>query len=145
MPLKLLLVSEIYICRYSLLLLSIATSCFSGMASEGSTKFTLGENTSPSNGTCDIHPISGEALVTEFKMNCSGWVDIDNTQQPFIYWLVAFSEDSEKKRVQTVLFRGILRELVTKLPVGDKNNNNSLQVQIWIQDSLGAYTVGYDK
>lgn len=112
------------------------------MAAEGSTKFVLRENTSPTNGTCSIIPITGEALVTDFKMKCSGWIDSDNKQQPFVYSLVTLSEDSDKKEITTVLSRGIQSELVTKLPLGDSKKNHSLKIQIWVHDSLGAYTIG---
>ena len=39
-------------------------------------------NVPPASGTCDIHPLDGFAIVTNFSMKCSGWQDED---QPLRY------------------------------------------------------------
>ena len=91
--------------------------------------FTLEFNTGPENGTCQFTPDIGEALTTTFTMACKHWKDIDNKHQPLLYW-VAVGHNHD------IFFRGIQTEVNMVLPVGDP-----LPVQVWVQDSLGVYTV----
>ena len=70
-------------------------------------------------------------------MSCNGWTDEDNKQQPLLYWLVVGEE-------QTIFFRGIQTHIEELLPAGD-GDDYTLPVQIWVQDSLGVYTVALNK
>jgi len=87
-----------------------------------------------------VTPSHGEALITMFKMTCDNWLDSDNTKQPLLYWFITGS-GSER----TVINRGIQNNLERLLPLGDPSTNYSLPVEVWVQDSLGAYTVALKK
>ncbi|XP_066916818.1 uncharacterized protein [Clytia hemisphaerica] len=108
-----------------------------GWNAVGSTILELQKNKSPSGGECTFTPDQGEALTTSFEMSCKGWTDEDNKEQPLLYWLVVGEEE-------TNFFRGIQTQIQELLPVGD-GDDYTLPVQIWVQDSLGVYTIALNK
>ena len=103
------------------------------MDATGTTSFITESNPVPSGGVCTVTPRTGY-LNTTFKVNCRDWVDSDNTDQPFIYLILAEGN---------ILNRGIQRSMDIQFPVGDKEREWNLSVEVHVEDSLGAFTVGF--
>ena len=103
------------------------------MDATGTTSFVTESNPVPSGGVCAVAPRTGY-LNTTFKVNCRDWVDSDNTDQPFIYLILAEGN---------ILNRGIQRSMDIQFPVGDKERDWNLSVEVRVEDSLGAFAVGF--
>ena len=103
------------------------------MDATGTTSFVTESNPVPSSGVCMVTPRSGY-INTTFQVNCMDWVDSDNADQPFIYLVLAEGN---------ILNRGIQRSMDIQFPVGDKERGWNLSVEVRVEDSLGAFTVGF--
>ena len=103
------------------------------MDATGTTSFVTESNPVPSGGVCVVTPGAGY-INTTFQVSCMDWVDSDNTDQPFIYLILAEGN---------ILNRGIQRSMGIKFPVGVKERDWKVSVEIRVEDSLGAFTVGF--
>ncbi len=108
---------------------------------KGESTLSLSPNQAPTNGTCDLSPETGETLKTYFSYSCQGWKDDHNVQNPLIYRLVVINADQSSD----ILYRGIQSKRSFQLPIGEKNNNRELQIQILVEDTLGAVAIGLRK
>ena len=104
-----------------------------GMDATGTTSFVTESNPVPSGGVCVVTPRTG-SINTTFEVNCRDWVDSDNKDQPFIYLILAEGN---------ILNRGIQRSMDIKFPVGHKESDWKVSVEVRVEDSLGAFTVGF--
>eukprot|EP00794_Sanderia_malayensis_P008787 gene8787-9725_t len=95
----------------------------------------------PRNGSCELLPKSGPSLQTLFTYSCKNWKDGDNSNMPLIYWLVALNRDSSR----SILYRGIKNENSMFLPIGEKAYNNSLHLQILVENAFGVVAVGMQR
>ena len=88
-------------------------------------------NTPPANGTCTMDKTVGQAVLEDFVLTCTGWNDVDlplkyQVNVPGLgssYVVLAVSSDSSN---------------TLRLPVGDKNDNYNLLLEVNVQDSLLA-------
>ena len=103
------------------------------MDATGTTSFVTESNQVPSDGVCMVTPRTGY-LNTTFKVNCRDWVDSDNTDQPFIYLVLVEGN---------ILNRGIQGSMDIQFPVGDEERDWKVNVEVRVEDSLGAFTVGF--
>lgn len=80
-----------------------------------------------------MSPSSGVTLATEFTFACANWQDID---LPLHYEFIYFTAHD----LLNVVFKGQQSSTYTKLPVGDKANNFSIDFRVRVADMLGAFT-----
>lgn len=100
--------------------------------STGIASLTLQPNQIPGNGTCTILPAQGIALETEFRLQCLNWEDADNQGNPLMYWVFAGPS-------KMIISRSNLDDALLLLPPGEESNDWKLPIEVWVQDSLGAY------
>ena len=55
----------------------IVTTIIKDRSVNGSNKLILKTNQVPYNGSCQVYPLEGIALDTNFTVNCNSWVDDD--------------------------------------------------------------------
>lgn len=82
---------------------------------------------------CFVDPKIGEAITTEFTVECINWTDTD---LPLTY---QFSYETQFGIV--VFHAGQQPNVTTELPIGNQMTNYSLQLQLEIIDSFGDYSV----
>ena len=80
-----------------------------------------------------MSPTSGVTLVTEFTFACANWQDTD---LPLQYEFIYFTAND----LLNVAYKGQQSSTYTKLPVGDKANNFSIDFRVRVADMLGAFT-----
>ena len=86
-----------------------------------------------SSSGCFVEPYLGQAITTEFTIECANWVDSDG---PLRY------QFSYQTKIGVVVFHtGWQSNVTTELPVGSKTSNYSLHLQLEVIDSLGDSSV----
>ena len=98
----------------------------------GYSEYQVTTNSPPSVGNCQVSPQSGITLVTEFTFTCSNWQDED---LPLQYEFVYFTN----KDLLNVVYKGQQSSKFTKLPVGDKANNFTIDFRVRVADMFGAF------
>ena len=88
---------------------------------------------SPTEGKCDVTPLSGRTLETTFIFDCSGWEDQD---RPLQYSFIYFTDDD----FPYVVHKGMESRKKTKLPAGKKINNFTIDFRVRVADMFGAFT-----
>ena len=88
---------------------------------------------SPTQGKCDVTPLSGRTLETTFIFECSGWEDPD---RPLQYTFIYFTDDD----FPNVVHKGMESRKKTKLPAGKKINNFTIDFRVRVADMFGAFT-----
>ena len=79
---------------------------------------------------CSVNPTKGEAVVTEFKITCDGFMDVD---QPISY------DFSYHTTTGVVHFQsGLSSNASVRLPLGDPIANYSIIILVDVKDSYGA-------
>jgi len=66
--------------------LEISTSSRQNGQSSGFSSLVLAINQLPVNGSCSVWPTNGTAMLTEFDVSCSGWVDPDGGIQKYEFY-----------------------------------------------------------
>lgn len=97
------------------------------------TEYNFRTNSPPQNGTCTIKNATGEAVLGKFQLTCQYWDDVD---QPLRYQVNIPKPDMS----YIVLAVSTNSSMMLRLPVGDKNNAYTLQLDVFIMDSLLAWT-----
>ena len=98
----------------------------------GYSEYQVTTNSPPSGGNCQVNPQSGITLVTEFTFSCSNWQDAD---LPLQYEFIYFSNND----LLNVVYKGQQSSKFTKLPVGDKANNLTIDFRVRVADMFGAF------
>lgn len=87
----------------------------------------------PSGGECSIEPPVGISLETNFTLSCSGWKsDSEPLSYQFQYQLY--------NGLNSVIYHGFSRSVVSRLPSGVLPNNYSFNVTATVSDNNGAAT-----
>ena len=99
----------------------------------GYSEYQVTTNSPPTGGYCQVSPELGVTLDTEFAFNCGNWQDEDlPLQYEFIYFT--------KNDLLNVVYKGQQTGKHTKLPVGDKANNFTIDFRVRVADMFGAFT-----
>ena len=99
----------------------------------GYSEYQFATYSSPTEGKCDVTPLSGRTLETTFTFACSGWEDPDHPMQ---YSFIYFTDDD----FPNVVHKGMERSKKTKLPAGKKINNFTIDFRVRVADIFGAFT-----
>lgn len=87
------------------------------------------------NSGCFVNPQQGEAITTEFSIECVNWTDTD---LPLSY------QFSYKTHFGIVVFHADWQSnATTDLPLGDQTKNYSLTLQLEVTDALGDSSVEF--
>ncbi|CAF1033074.1 unnamed protein product, partial [Brachionus calyciflorus] len=89
----------------------------------------------PYNGSCSIQPNEGFALMTDFSIECSNWIDTGGFIADYSFYAVI---NSSSKELQIPLGSNSSGMLKLKLPEGSKTNDYKLRIRIFISNDLGA-------
>ena len=112
------------------------------LASQGLAEYSIFTNIPPKGGSCDVTPKTGEELDTIFTFWCSGWQD---EHQPLTYEMFYShpnkSEDDQVSPLNGALFffGPSLESHRAIFPMGNKENNYSVNVAVIIRDAYGEY------
>ena len=79
-----------------------------------------------------MYPQSGFTLVTEFIFTCTNWTDAD---LPLKYEFIYFRNND----LLNVVYKGQKNGEYTKLPVGEKTNNFTIDFRVRVADLFGAF------
>ena len=90
-------------------------------------------NTPPQRGTCVMDNYFGHAALDLFQLHCKDWEDYD---LPLRYQVTVPKLDG----TYIVLSVGENNKTSLRLPVGDQNEAFNLRLEIYIIDSLAAYS-----
>ena len=99
----------------------------------GYSEYQFATYSSPTEGKCDVTPLSGRTLETTFTFACSGWEDPD---RPLQYSFIYFTDDD----FPNLVHKGMERSKETKLPAGKKINNFTIDFRVRVADMFGAFT-----
>ena len=99
----------------------------------GYSEYQVTTNSPPSGGNCHVHPQSGITLVTEFTFTCANWQDTD---LPLQYEFIYFTNGD----LLNVVYKGHKNSKDTKLPVGEKTNDFTIDFRARVADMFGAFT-----
>ncbi|PFX34734.1 Protein sidekick-1, partial [Stylophora pistillata] len=99
----------------------------------GYSEYKFATYSSPTEGKCDVTPLSGKTLETIFTFACSGWEDPDGLLQ---YSFVYFTDDD----FTNVVYKGMKSSKRTKLPAGKKIKNFTIDFRVRVADMFGAFT-----
>ena len=99
----------------------------------GYSEYQFATYNSPTEGKCDVTPLSGRTLETTFTFACSGWEDPD---RPLQYSFIYFTDDD----FPNVVHKGMESRKKTKLPAGKKINNFTIDFRVRVADMFGAFT-----
>ena len=92
-------------------------------------------NSPPVQGKFQVSPVEGDALVTDFSLEASGWQDEDLP----VTIVFGFMDHSQTTPLRVPLGAPSEKiDMTTKLPVGDRTDNFNLQVFCEVSDGLGA-------
>nr|XP_015208539.1 PREDICTED: polycystic kidney disease and receptor for egg jelly-related protein isoform X2 [Lepisosteus oculatus] len=125
--------------------LQVKVSTRSGLSSMQRYFFSVNEP--PKMGNCQVIPSNGIALLTEFVVQCSGFVD-DN--HPLMYKVKACVDDSKRVIVNslqdnscgTIVYLGYSSTSQPfLLPPGIASEDNMVTLYVHVSDQLGAYTL----
>ena len=99
----------------------------------GYSEYQFATYSSPTEGKCDVTPLSGRTLETTFTFACSGWAYPD---RPLQYSFIYFIDDV----FPNVVYKGMERSMKTKLPAGQQINNFTIDFRVRVADMFGAFT-----
>ena len=99
----------------------------------GYSEYQFATYDSPTEGKCDVTPMSGRTLETTFIFACSGWEDPD---RPLHYSFIYFTDGD----FPNVVYKGMESSKKTKLPAGKKINNFTIDFRVRVADMFGAFT-----
>ncbi|CAF0899284.1 unnamed protein product, partial [Brachionus calyciflorus] len=91
----------------------------------------------PYNGSCSIHPTEGSALMTDFSIECSNWIDTGGYVADYSFYAAI---NTSTKQLQVPLWSHYNGTVKLKLPEGSKSNGYILRIFIQISNDLGAFT-----
>lgn len=95
------------------------------------TRYRFDTNAPPSGGRCEVDRKEGEAWLTYFTFTCLGWED---QNLPLSYKFRYYTSSG----IVMVFFSGKSPSARAKLPVGNKEDNYRLNIQIQVSDSIGS-------
>ena len=98
----------------------------------GRAAYTFLTNAAPTGGTCDVEPRVGHVFSTRYWFWCWGWSDPDG---PFHYEIVNVLQSEE-----FLLYYGREANTSLSLPLGNEDNNYTLEIAVRVFDRLGAET-----
>jgi len=98
----------------------------------GYSEYQVTTNGPPYGGVCKVNPQSGFTLVTEFIFTCTNWTDAD---LPLKYEFIYFRNND----LLNVVYKGQKNSEYTKLPVGGKTNNFTIDFRVRVADMFGAF------
>ena len=99
----------------------------------GYSEYHVITNGPPVGGVCTVSPTSGVTLTTEFKFTCMDWQDPDlQLQYAFLYLT--------SNNLFYVTYKGVKSSVTTKLPIGDKKNNFTIDFRVRVINMLGVFT-----
>ena len=84
------------------------------------------------NASCEVSPLEGEAISTDFLITCSGWHDVD---RPLTY---QFSYGNKYGMV--LIKTGSSYNVSAKLPIGDSAEDYRLVLEVQVKDSFADFT-----
>ena len=99
----------------------------------GYSEYQFATYSSPTEGKCDVTPLSGRTLETTFTFACSGWAYPD---RPLQYSFIYFTDDV----FPNVVYKGMDRSMKTTLPAGQQINNFTIDFRVRVADMFGAFT-----
>ena len=99
----------------------------------GYSELVFSVNIPPSGGSCSVDQTRGYSDETIFSFKCEGWTDED---LPLSYEF----QYRNSYGVVSLLYDGIAPVFFTKLPLGDVENNFTLDFQVKIFDSHKTYS-----
>lgn len=99
----------------------------------GYSELAFSVNIPPIGGSCSVDPTRGFSDDTIFSFKCEGWTDKD---LPLSYEF----QYRNSYGVVSLLYDGISPVFFTKLPLGDMENNFTLDFQVKIFDSHKTYS-----
>ena len=99
----------------------------------GYSEYQFATHSSPTEGKCDVTPLSGRTLETTFTFACSGWVYPD---RPLQYSFIYFIDDV----FPNVVYKGMERSIKTTLPAGQQIKNFTIDFRVRVADMFGAFT-----
>ena len=102
----------------------------------GLAQYSLWSNNPPFGGRCTSDPQNGIVLETKFHFMFSNWLDLD---QPIMYGFYFTTVDGFK----ALLHYGPEPHLLALLPVGQRELNYSVSVQVHVADVLGQEVVSH--
>ncbi|XP_078384727.1 sperm receptor for egg jelly-like [Oculina patagonica] len=100
---------------------------------EGYAHYDFRPNTPPQRGTCVLDKYAGIAVLDLFELQCNDWDDYD---LPLTYQVTVPTLND----TYIVLAVGQNSSIQLRLPVGDKDDVFRLRLEVYIIDSLVAYT-----
>ena len=99
----------------------------------GYSEYHVTSNSPPVGGVCNVSPVSGVALITEFSFKCINWQDPDlQLRYEFIYLT--------SNSLINVAYKGVKTSVITKLPAGEKENNFNIDFRVRVTNMLGVFT-----
>lgn len=99
----------------------------------GYSEYQVITNSPPSGGYCQVTPQSGITLVTEFSFSCVNWQDED---LPMQYEFIYFTNSD----LLNVVYKGSQPSQHTKLPLGEREQNFTIDLRVRVADMFGAFT-----
>ena len=98
----------------------------------GYSEFKVTLNSPPVGGVCNVSPLSGITLTTEFTFKCLNWQDPDRQLQYQFSYLT-------DNNLLNVVYKGVKTSLTTKLPAGEKKHNFTIDFRVRVADILGTF------
>ena len=99
----------------------------------GYSEYQVITNSPPAGGDCQVSPGSGVSLTTEFTFSCANWHDTD---LPLQYEFVYFTNND----LLNVVHKGQQSSRFTKLRVGEKEKNFTIDFRVRVGDVFGSFT-----
>ena len=99
----------------------------------GYSEYQVTTNRPPVEGTCNVSPVSGVTLTTEFTFSCTDWQDSD---LPLQYEFIYFTNND----LLNVVYQGVQTSKQTNLPAGYEANNFTIDFRVRVTDKFGAFT-----
>lgn len=87
------------------------------------------------NAGCFVDPTQGEAIITDFFIECVNWTDTD--------WPLSYQFSYQTNFGVVVFHTGWQPNVTTELPVGNHTTNYSLCLQLEVIDFLGDSSVEF--
>ena len=102
--------------------------------SEGYAEYTFNTDSLPVGGRCSVSPAQGTVIETEFRVDCSGWMDEDTP-----LWYEFYSEVDSSSGREILTYGTLAVTSALYLPPGNERQNNSLNLIVKVFDASGAY------
>lgn len=98
----------------------------------GYSEYQVITNSPPAGGHCQVSPGSGVTLTTAFTFTCANWHDID---LPLQYEFIYFTNND----LLNVVYKGQQFSRYTKLPIGEKEKNFTIDFRVRVVDVFGSF------